>query len=110
MLYSVPGDCCVDLTYEPLNSKSVTCNSDHIFIVEQSPAGGIHIHTWTGLHIQNISKRQLGLQENDWIWKIGYSTKVQMLQLAVGDYHLSRDNASVISLCAYRVCSSYGHL
>ena len=62
-MHSVPGDRYVDLPYDPLWSKAVTCSSDHIYIAEHSPAGCIHIYTWAGLHVQSISKRQLGLQD-----------------------------------------------
>ena len=59
-------------------------------MADSAPGGGVHIHTWSGQHTQNLSHEQLSLQEEDYIWAIQYSQIFRSiegtLQLAVGDY------------------------
>ena len=89
----------VELTYDPIRCNAVACNDSHIFVADSAPGGGVHIHTWSGQHIQSLSRHQLGLQEDDTIWAIHYSSPDMTLQLAIGDC----DSGTVNSLHACKV-------
>ena len=41
------------LTYTPCIRNGVCCNADYIFVAGDD--GSVHVHTWTGIYIQELS-------------------------------------------------------
>ena len=71
----------MSLPYAPLH---VCCSADYIFVYEHGPRA-VHVHSWTGLHIQTLSHQQLGVKEIKRISAIGCSNDGTVLQLATDD-------------------------
>ena len=72
----------ISLPYIAERSNAVCCSGDYIFMAGQDPAG-VHIHTWTGLHIQSLMQYDVGLERNDRIHALQCSANGSILQLAV---------------------------
>ena len=70
----------VSLPYRPYD---VCCSADYIFVAEMS-SPAVHVYSWTGLLIQTLPHKQLGVRENHEIYAIQCSNDGSVLQLAIG--------------------------
>ena len=92
----------VPLTYTPCIRNAVCCNADYIFVARDD--GDVHVHTWTGLHIQELSL------SSSYIRAIQCSYDGTVLQLAhhvtileLGTEYVEGNDYGAIHLLAYTV-------
>ena len=79
----------IKLPYLPALRHAVMCNNHAILVAARYPAA-LHIHSWSGQHLQTLTHQQLGIQEDDEIWAAAYNDRRQTLQLATGDRYSGR--------------------
>jgi len=70
-----------ELPYYPVDLHAVMCNNNAILVAAWDPAA-LHIHSWSGQHLQTLTRQQLGIQEDDMILAAAYNDRRQTLQLA----------------------------
>ena len=87
----------VSLNFCPSLQNGVCSTTNRIFVASFYPSD-ICIYTWKGVHIQTLSRQDLGLERGDIIKALQCTTNEALLHLAVG-----KDAISVNSLHAYRV-------
>ena len=77
----------IELPYLPVLQHAVMCNNNAILVAARDPAA-LHIHSWSGQHLQKLTTQQLGIQEDDRILAAAYNDRRQTLQLAVRRYDM----------------------